>query len=66
MDQIEIMVNPKHFFRINRKQIVFIDAIEKIANHFNNRLKLELVPVATQEILVSRSRVKQFKAWLNE
>lgn len=66
MDQIEEQVSPTLFFRVNRKQIVCIDCIDKISNHFNNRLKLELLPINNEETIVSRSKVKLFKNWLNQ
>ncbi|NOQ74077.1 MAG: response regulator [Crocinitomix sp.] len=66
MDQIEGEVDPSLFFRINRKQIVCLDCITKISSYFNNRLKIELNPVEKQESIVSRTRVKVFKEWLNQ
>ena len=65
MDQIEALLDPGLFFRINRKQIVGLDAIAKIAPYFNNRLTLVLNPEEKNETIVSRSRVKPFKEWLN-
>lgn len=66
LDQIEAEINPSLFFRINRKQIVCLDCIVKISNYFNNRLKLDLSPVEKSETIVSRTRVKAFKEWLNQ
>jgi len=66
MDQIEVELEPQLFIRINRKQIVSLDCIVKIGAYFNNRLKLELTPTEKNDTIVSRSRVKQFKEWLNQ
>ena len=66
MDQIESELDPSIFFRINRKQIVCLDCITKISSYFNNRLKLDLNPIENSDTIVSRSRVKQFKDWLNK
>lgn len=65
MDQIESDLNPDHFFRINRGQIVGVNSIQKISSHVNNRLKLDLEPVEIETSVVSRKRVAQFKEWLN-
>lgn len=65
LDEIEQMMNPKSFFRINRKLVVNPDSIEKIHTYFNNRLKLQLRPDPETEVLVSRERVAEFKNWLN-
>lgn len=64
LDELESFLNPKDFFRINRKFIVSIKAIQKISPHFNSRLKLSLTPQYRDEILVARERVSDFKAWL--
>lgn len=66
MDQIESEIDPSLFFRINRKQIVCLDCISKINSYFNNRLKIELDPAEKQDSIVSRTRVKLFKEWLNQ
>lgn len=64
LDELESILNPKDFFRINRKFIINIKAIQKISPHFNSRLKLSLTPQYRDEILVARERVSDFKAWL--
>lgn len=64
LDELERLVNPKDFFRINRKLIVNIKAIQKISPHFNGRLKLELTPQYREEVFVARERVGDFKGWL--
>jgi len=64
LDQLLEQINPESFYRINRKQIVQIDSISKIHTYFNNRLKLDLIPVFSDEVIVSRERVKSFKSWI--
>jgi two-component system response regulator LytT len=59
-------LDPDQFFQINRGQIVNIDAIQKIFPYFNQRLKIEpMSPVGNIELVVSRSRIQQFKAWVD-
>ena len=65
LDSIEKELNPKNFYRISRKQIIHIQAVAKIFSYFNHRLKLELKPESKVEAIVSRERVKEFKAWLD-
>ena len=64
LDELETVLNPKDFFRINRKMVVHLKSIQKISPHFNGRLKLELIPSYKEEIYVARERVNDFKAWL--
>lgn len=65
LDQIEQRLNPRQFFRINRKFLVRLESIQKIHTYFNSRLKLELQPAPDKEVIVSRERVSAFKNWLN-
>ena len=65
LEQLEEMLSPRQFFRINRKAIIHIDAINRINTYFNSRLKLELFPPAEFEAIVSRDRVGSFKVWLD-
>jgi two-component system response regulator LytT len=65
LDQAEGYLSPKRFFRISRKLIVHLPAILRIHTHFNSRLKLDLQPVPSFEVLVSRERVAEFKDWLS-
>jgi two-component system, LytTR family, response regulator LytT len=64
LEKIEEQLNPKMFFRPNRKIIVNYTAIEQIKPYYNNRLKLLLkVSVPGEEILISREKVPFFKEW---
>ena len=65
LDQLEDLLEPDQFFRINRKIITHINAIHKIHTYFNSRLKVELLPKTDFEAIVSRDRVGGFKDWLD-
>jgi len=64
LDRIEEELDPRHWFRINRAQIVHVDAVQKVQPYFNHRIVLELSPKGELENIVSRQRVKDCKAWL--
>ncbi len=64
LDQVEEVVNPSTFFRINRKFVVNVNSVSKISTYFNSRLKLKLNPSAPDDAVVSREKVKRFKSWL--
>jgi DNA-binding LytR/AlgR family response regulator len=64
LDELETVLDPRQFFRISRKYIVQASAISFAEPYFNGRLSLKLMPAATGEVLVSRERVRDFKAWL--
>ncbi|MEM9391617.1 MAG: LytTR family DNA-binding domain-containing protein [Bacteroidota bacterium] len=65
LDQVEEVVNPIDFFRVNRQFIVNAKSIEEIHTYFNSRLLLTLNPENNKEVIVSRDRVNDFKRWLD-
>jgi len=65
LDELEHLLDPKQYFRINRKLLVDIDSIKKIESYFNGRYILSLEPKFTSEVIVSRERAMAFKAWLD-
>jgi DNA-binding LytR/AlgR family response regulator len=65
LEQLERLLDPKFFFRINRKAIIAIGSIQKIAPYFNNRLILETTPPPPFDFIISRDRVNDFKNWLD-
>lgn len=64
LEQVDALLDPSRFFRINRQYILHMQAIQEIHTYFNSRLKLYLRPAVTDEVLVSRSKAKVFKEWL--
>lgn len=66
LEQLETLLNPHVFYRVNRKFFVKIDAIQKIKLLSNTRLQLFLKPNFEQEIFISKEKVKEFKAWLDQ
>ena len=64
LEDLERDLDPKKFFRVNRKFIVSFKAIDDILSYSNSRLKIKLKHYKEQEIIVSRERVKDFKTWL--
>ena len=65
LTSLELDLNPKMFFRVNRTFIVHINAIKDIVAYSNSRLKLVLHSYNETEIIVSRERVKDFKNWID-
>jgi DNA-binding LytR/AlgR family response regulator len=64
LDQLENLLHPEQFFRVNRKYILNIEACKRIYAWTNSRLKIE-VPGLDEDIVVARERVSDFKAWLD-
>lgn len=64
LDQIEHMVDPLHFFRINRQFIVKMEAIDEMLAYSKSRVKLKLTPPTEEDAIVSKERSPEFKKWL--
>jgi len=65
LDIISQQLNPKEYFRINRKYLVKIESIAKVHIFPKSRLKLELMPLPKEDIFVSIDKVTAFKNWLD-
>ena len=65
LEQVEDLVDPGRFFKINRKFMITIDSIDDIITYSNSRLKVELKHSDDQDVIVAREKVKQFKKWLD-
>jgi DNA-binding LytR/AlgR family response regulator len=64
LEELEKLLNPAYFFRLNRQYIAALPAVHKIHTYFNGKLKLELQPEPSHDILVSREKAPLFKEWM--
>jgi DNA-binding LytR/AlgR family response regulator len=64
LEQLESLLNPATFFRLNRSTIINISVVELVKPYINNRLKVMLKNGSkSEEIIVSRERVADFRKW---
>lgn len=66
LDELEAQLDPLKFFRLNRQFITSLDAILKISQYFNGKLKVELKPTQEGEVIISRAKTPVFKSWLEQ
>ena len=64
LEHLEDELEPRTFFRINRKFYVNINAIKDMVSYTNSRLQIKLKSYNEQDVIVARERVKDFKSWL--
>ncbi len=64
LDQLESMLDPKIFFRINRQFIVSYPSIAEMFTYSKSRVLLKLNPPSKLDTIVSTERSAAFKAWL--
>ncbi|MEJ1240250.1 LytTR family DNA-binding domain-containing protein [Chryseolinea sp. T2] len=65
LDEIQGLLNPELFFRVNRKYIVAVSAIRDISSYTNSRLRLLLKVTHDDDVIVARERVNEFREWLD-
>jgi DNA-binding LytR/AlgR family response regulator len=70
MDQsladIETQVDPTAFYRVNRKYLVNMSAIKRIKCYPKSKLLLEVVPLVTEDIIISQENAAAFKQWMGQ
>ncbi len=65
LEELDELLDPAAFFRINRKYTVSAAAIQDIVNYTNSRLRLVLRNCKDDEVIVAREKVQEFKGWLD-
>jgi DNA-binding LytR/AlgR family response regulator len=65
LDQVQKLVDPNIFFRINRNYLIHIDAIQDIFSYSSSRLGVKLKMLDHLDMIVSREKVADFKSWLD-
>lgn len=64
LDQLEEILDPTYFYRVNRQLVVHVDAIKEIRPHFKGRLLVIVSSLPNVEIVVSSEKSPLFKNWL--
>jgi len=64
LDELEQLINPKNFFRINRQFIIGYSAITEMVSYSKSRVLIKLNPPSKLETIVSTERSAAFKSWL--
>lgn len=65
LQELEGMLDPEHFFRLNRSFICQFPAIDNMHVLSKSRVKVNLKPKANRDIIVSTDNTRLFKEWLN-
>lgn len=64
LDNLETMLDPEHFFRINRQYLICLKAIEEMKTYSKARVIVTLKPAVKEQPVVSSERSAEFKQWL--
>ena len=66
LEEIDQLLDPNIFFRLNRKFVTKINAVKEIHPYFKGRLKIELSPPIDNDIVISSDKTPSFKKWLDK
>jgi DNA-binding LytR/AlgR family response regulator len=66
LNELEDMLNPARFFRVNRQYILNLGSIQDVVSYSNSRLKIVTKLLQESGIIVSRDRVNDFRDWLGQ
>jgi len=68
LEEVDVAMDPKCFFRVNRKFVVNIESVKEIHPYFKGRLKIQVEPDpdSAEEIVISSDKTPAFKEWLDQ
>jgi two-component system LytT family response regulator len=66
LEQLESLLDPTLFFRLNRQVLAQLPAVRRLVPHFGGKLLVELspTPAGGEEVLVSKEKASAVKSWL--
>jgi len=65
LEQLEALLDPALFFRLNRQMLAHLPAVRRLVPHLGGKLLVELAPPLTgTEVLVSKEKAAPVKRWL--
>lgn len=64
--RLEEELDPKQFFRINRKYYTHINSVRELLPYSKSRIKVRLKPETEEDVIISHAKANDFKQWLSE
>jgi DNA-binding LytR/AlgR family response regulator len=65
LNELQAELDPSRFFRANRQYLVHLDAVRSFRAWFKGRLCLDLVPPASEDVVVSAENAAAFRSWFD-
>ncbi len=66
LKELEEELDPKKFYRANRKYIVHVDCIKSYKSCDKVKLALEINTPVSEDIIISQENTSSFKKWISE
>lgn len=64
LSDLEAALDPRRFFRLNRKYLAHVDAVSSFRSAGKGRVSVALDPDPDDDVVVSQERAAEFKAWV--
>ncbi|SKA33290.1 DNA-binding response regulator, LytR/AlgR family [Chitinophaga eiseniae] len=66
LDEIQRLLAPRDFYRINRQYIIAFKSIQEVQHYFDRRLTVTLVVKTAEKLIVGREKATSFLHWLGD
>ena len=66
MDQLQTVLSPKQFYRVNRQYLVNFSAIKEVEHYSARKLFIKLVVPSPDELLIGKEKTTAFLEWLGD
>lgn len=64
LDQIQALLSPKQFYRLNRQYLINFSAIKEVEHYFARKLLVKLVVASPEKLLIGKEKTTAFLSWL--
>jgi two-component system, LytTR family, response regulator LytT len=64
LEELEVKLNPNHFYRVNRQYIIHRNSIQEIERYFSRKLVVKLILKTPDPIVVSKIKAGPFLDWM--
>jgi two-component system response regulator LytT len=65
LEKLKEQLNPEEFFKVNRQIIINIKSIKRIHSFSQGKLKVEIQPSHSEEVIVGKDKAALFRRWLD-
>jgi DNA-binding LytR/AlgR family response regulator len=65
LDEVQELIDPKVFYRVNRQCIVHLPFIESYRTDDTGKITLKMRNIKTEELIISKDKAAEFKRWFD-
>jgi len=64
LDQVQSLISPKQFYRLNRQYLINFNAIKEVEHYFSRKLFVRLTIATPDKLLIGKEKTTAFLNWL--